>query len=31
VPSAGTGSAFLPSFLRKTASGSTICLTCHSK
>lgn len=31
VQSAGPGSSFLPSFLRKTASGSTICLTCHSK
>lgn len=27
----GTGSTFLPSFLRVTADGSTICLTCHVK
>jgi len=31
VPSAGIGSTFLPSFLRKTNSGSSVCLTCHSK
>lgn len=31
VPSAGVGSGFLPSFLRKTNSASTLCLTCHSK
>lgn len=31
VPSAGIGSTFLPSFLRKTNSGSALCLTCHSK
>lgn len=31
VPSAGIGTAFLPSFLRKTNSGSAVCLTCHSK
>jgi hypothetical protein len=31
VPSGGVGSPFNPSFLRVTASGSTICLTCHNK
>lgn len=27
----GTGATFLPSFLRVTADGSTICLSCHVK
>lgn len=31
VPSAGTGSPFLPSFLRKPIAGSGVCLTCHAK
>ncbi|HNH35619.1 MAG TPA: cytochrome c3 family protein [Rhodocyclaceae bacterium] len=31
VPSGGAGSPFIKSFLRVTPSGSTICLTCHSK
>ena len=31
VPSAGVGSTFLPTFLRKTNTGSTVCLTCHNK
>ncbi|BAL25176.1 cytochrome c3 family protein [Azoarcus sp. KH32C] len=31
VPSAGVGTKFLPTFLRVTPEGSTICLTCHVK
>jgi len=31
VPSAGAGSKFNPTFLRKTNAGSVVCLTCHSK
>jgi hypothetical protein len=31
VPSAGAGSVFLPTFLRKTNAASAVCLTCHSK
>jgi hypothetical protein len=31
VPSAGPGSAFLPTFLRKTNEGSAVCLSCHIK
>jgi hypothetical protein len=31
VPSAGAGSNFNPTFLRKTNQNSTVCLTCHSK
>lgn len=31
VPSAGSGSTFNKSFLRKTNEGSAVCLTCHSK
>jgi hypothetical protein len=31
VPSAGTGSKFNPTFLRKTNGGSAVCLTCHIK
>lgn len=31
VPSAGAGSTILPTFLRKTNTGSTVCLTCHTK
>lgn len=31
VPSAGAGSTFNPTFLRKTNAGSVVCLTCHSK
>ena len=31
VPSAGVGSTIYPTFLRKTNTGSTVCLTCHNK
>ncbi len=31
VPSGAAGSKFLPSFLRVTNTGSTLCLTCHTK
>lgn len=31
VPSAGPGSSFNPTFLRKTNQNSVVCLTCHSK
>jgi hypothetical protein len=31
VPSGAAGSAFLPTFLRKTIDGSGVCLTCHAK
>lgn len=31
VPSAGPGSTMFPTFLRKTNSGSVVCMTCHSK
>lgn len=31
VPEAGTGSLFIPSFLRVKNSGSALCLTCHTK
>lgn len=31
VPSAGAGSQFNPTFLRKTNAGSAVCLTCHAK
>lgn len=31
VPSAGTGSTHLPSFLRVSNVGSGVCLTCHTK
>lgn len=31
VPSAGPGSVFNPTFLRKTNAGSVVCLTCHTK
>lgn len=31
VPSAGPGSTFNPTFLRKPNIGSTVCLTCHTK
>jgi hypothetical protein len=31
VPSGGPGSAFNPTFLRVSNSGSGVCLTCHSK
>lgn len=31
VPSAGTGTQFNPTFLRKPNTGSTVCLTCHIK
>ncbi|OGT21853.1 MAG: hypothetical protein A2V90_05775 [Gammaproteobacteria bacterium RBG_16_57_12] len=31
VPSAGTGSTFVGSFLRKDNAGSALCLTCHDK
>jgi hypothetical protein len=31
VPSNGTGTQFLPTFLRVTNTGSTLCLTCHTK
>lgn len=31
VPTAGTGSVFIPSFLRVNNAGSALCLTCHVK
>jgi hypothetical protein len=31
VPTAGPGSTFTPSFLRKSNAGSAMCLTCHTK
>jgi putative hemolysin len=31
VPSAGPGSRFNPTFLRKSNQNSAVCLTCHSK
>lgn len=31
VPSAGAGSVMNPTFLRKTNTSSTVCLTCHTK
>jgi hypothetical protein len=31
VPSAGAGSKFFPTFMRKSNVGSALCLTCHSK
>ena len=31
VPSAGAGSVFNPTFLRKVNTGSAVCLTCHVK
>jgi hypothetical protein len=31
VPSAGAGSKFNPTFLRKTNQNSAVCLTCHTK
>jgi hypothetical protein len=31
VPSGGAGSSFNPTFLRKANTGSTLCLTCHTK
>lgn len=31
VPSGGSGSGFNPTFLRVTNTGSTLCLTCHTK
>lgn len=31
VPSAGPGSDFYPSFLRKSIDGSSLCFTCHAK
>ena len=31
VPSAGRSSELIPSFLRVSNTGSTLCLTCHSK
>jgi hypothetical protein len=31
VPSAGAGSQFFPTFMRKSNAGSALCLTCHSK
>lgn len=31
VPSGGTGSTMFPTFLRKTNTGSTVCMTCHNK
>ena len=31
VPSGAAVSEFLPTFLRKTANGSAICLVCHAK
>lgn len=31
VPSAGAGSTFNPTFLRKTNAASVVCLTCHTK
>ena len=31
VAPGGVGTAMLPTFLRKTNTGSTVCLTCHNK
>lgn len=31
VPSAGVGTTFFPTFLRKTNTGSAVCMTCHNK
>lgn len=31
VPSAGTGSTFFPTFLRRDNAGSAVCQTCHNK
>lgn len=31
VPSAGAGSTFNPTFLRKMNTGSAVCMTCHNK
>lgn len=31
VPSAGQGSKFFPTFLRKSNAASALCLTCHNK
>lgn len=31
VPEAGSGTLFIPSFLRVKNSGSALCLTCHTK
>jgi hypothetical protein len=31
VPSAGPGSKFFPTFLRKANTESGVCLTCHAK
>jgi hypothetical protein len=31
VPSAGAGSTFFPTFMRKSNVGSALCLTCHAK
>ena len=31
VPSGGTGSVFIPAFLRVDNTGSALCLTCHDK
>jgi hypothetical protein len=31
VPSAGPGSKFFPTFMRKSNSGSALCMTCHAK
>jgi hypothetical protein len=31
VPSAGPGSQFFPTFLRKSNTASTLCMTCHNK
>jgi hypothetical protein len=31
VPSAGAGSTFFPTFMRKSNTGSALCMTCHAK
>lgn len=31
VPSGGAGSAYIPTFMRKSNSGSALCLVCHVK
>jgi Doubled CXXCH motif (Paired_CXXCH_1) len=31
VPSAGPGSKFFPTFLRKSNTNSALCMTCHNK
>ena len=31
VESSGSGSTFFPTFLRKSNTGSAVCLTCHNK